>query len=194
MRTAVFAYGSLVDPASAAETLGRPVAGAWPARLNGWRRAFTVMRDNRACEKTFARAADGWIPRWIVGLNLDRETGTSGPNGMLLELDAEGLARLDRRELRYRRAEVGKSVEAATGAPHFDRVIAYVAAPGHHVPEPPPDGAVIASYVRTVETAFAALGAEALAEYRRTTVPPPVEVIEAELIRDRIPRGNPRSW
>jgi cation transport regulator ChaC len=194
MRTAVFAYGSLVDPASAAHTLCRPIAGAWPARLRGWRRGFTVMRDNVRCEKTFARTGDGWVPRHVIGLNLEPDRGAASPNGMLLELDEEGLVRLDRRELRYRRADVTAAVDAESGAPPFARVVTYLAAEGHHAPEPPPASAVIASYVRTVEAAFAALGPEELAEYRRTTDPPPVAVIEAKLVRDRIPPGNPRAW
>ena len=39
-RTALFAYGSLVDPVSAALTLGRGVEEVWAARLAGYRRRF----------------------------------------------------------------------------------------------------------------------------------------------------------
>jgi hypothetical protein len=53
---------------------------------------------------------------------------------------------------------------------------------------------VIAAYAERVESAFAALGEDQLRLYRETTGPPPVEVIDAVLVRDRIPPGNPREW
>ena len=53
---------------------------------------------------------------------------------------------------------------------------------------------VIGAYVRRVERAFEELGPGQLRLYRETTGPPPVEVIEAVLVRDRIPPGNPREW
>ena len=53
---------------------------------------------------------------------------------------------------------------------------------------------MIANYLRTVEAAFSALGPDQLDVFRATTGPPPVEVAEATLVRDRIPRGNPRGW
>ena len=61
-RLAVFGYGSLVSRRSAAETLGRPVAGPIPARLEGFARGWILGRDNLATEKMFARA-DGSVPR-----------------------------------------------------------------------------------------------------------------------------------
>lgn len=70
---AIFAYGSLVDPASASATLGREVGEPVPVALAGWRRRFSQARDNRRCEKTFARGDDGRVPTWILGLNLERD-------------------------------------------------------------------------------------------------------------------------
>ena len=72
---AVFGYGSLASPASAASTLGREVEVDRPARLAGWRRRWSVMRDNRATEKCFARESDGSVPAHCVGLNLERVGG-----------------------------------------------------------------------------------------------------------------------
>jgi hypothetical protein len=191
-RTALFAYGSLVDPASAAITLGRPVELAAVVRLEGWRRAWTQGRDNRRVEKTFARADDGSIPAWCLGLNLERDGDSArAPNGALIEVDAADLDRFDLRELRYVRADV----TAALPGSGFDEVIAYVARPEHHVPTPPPGAIVIAAYVRAVERAFEKLGSGALALFRTTTGAPPAEVVEANLVPDdRIPAGNPREW
>lgn len=186
-RIALFAYGSLVSPESASATLGRPVMPSAPVRLHGWRRRWSVARDNTAVEKTFARP-DGSIPRHVLGLTIEpSDGGDAGPNGALLELSEEELRRLDVREMRYDRVEV-------TAIGGFDRVVAYRAKAAHRVSEPPPDAVVIAAYAERVEAAFAALGSEQLRLYRETTGPPPVEVVDAVLIRDRIPPGNPRDW
>jgi hypothetical protein len=186
-RKAVFAYGSLVNPDSAAATLGRAVTPSEPVRLPGWRRRWSVARDNRAVEKTFARP-DGSIPAYVVGLTVEpADEGDDGPNGILIEASEDELLRLDVREMRYDRVEVGPF-----GG--FDRVVVYRAKPAHRIPEPPPDAIVIAAYANRVEAAFAALGPDQLRLYRETTGPPPVEVVEADLVRDRIPPGNPRDW
>ena len=73
-RLAVFGYASLVSPASASHTLGRPVAPI-PARLQGWTRAWSLARDNRTSEKTFARP-DGSEPAYCLGLNLEPARAT----------------------------------------------------------------------------------------------------------------------
>jgi cation transport regulator ChaC len=187
---AVFAYGSLVSAASAAATLGRPVEPL-PAELHGWRRGFTIVRDNRACEKTFARRGDGSIPDWVLGLAV--AAGDGEVNGALLAVEGAELDRLDLREIRYRRIEIGAAV-AGPGAGRFDRVFAYVARPEHHAPAPPAGAVIIAAYEQTVEAAFAGLGPDALDRYRTTTSPCAAERIDAELVADRIPAGNPRRW
>ena len=53
---------------------------------------------------------------------------------------------------------------------------------------------ILASYERAVEAAFESLGPGELELFRETTGPRPVEVVEAALVRDRIPPGNPREW
>jgi cation transport regulator ChaC len=196
-RLAVFGYGSLVSPASAAESLGRPVELAGPARLQGWRRRWSTFRDNLSAEKTFA-APDGTLPRFVLGLNIEADPGCEGANGALIEVTEAEAARLDFREMRYARVDVTEAVRPLGSkpdlAPRFERVIAYVAKPAHHAPEPPAGAIVIAHYVRTVEAAFADLGDGQLVLYRETTDPAPVEAVEATLVRDEIPAGNPRAW
>jgi hypothetical protein len=191
-RLGLFAYGSLVSPASAAQTLGRSVRATEPVRLPGWRRCWTTMRDNRSSEKTFARRADGSLPGHVLGLNLEpSEDPAKAPNGVVLELNAEELERLDLREVRYERFALGDRL----GDEAFDEVFAYRAKPGHHAPDPPADAIVIASYAAFVESAFDALGPGQRELYAETTAPPPVEVVEADLVTDRaIPPGNPRDW
>lgn len=193
-RLAVFGYGSLVDPRSAAETLGRPIARPVPARLAGHVRTWTLGRDNLRSEKTFARP-DGSLPRFCLGLNLEPNERSAAPNGALIEVTEAELERLDLREMRYDRVEV---TEAVTGpdapAAGFDSVFAYRARPEHHHPAPPAGAVLLASYVRAVEAAFARLGDGELTLYRRTTRAVAIETIEATLVRDRIPPGNPRAW
>lgn len=191
-RQAVFAYASLVSPTSAAETLGRPVEVAGTARLRGWSRGWCVCRDNLSVEKTFARAGDGSLPRHCLGLGLEPDERAEPPNGALIEVSEAELERLDLREMRYERVDV---TDAAEPNPGFDRVIAYRGRPEHRRPNPIPAGAVIiASYLATVESAFDDLGPGELDRFRASTERPPVELIDAVLIRDRIPAGNPRAW
>jgi cation transport regulator ChaC len=191
-RLGLFAYGSLVSPASAAQTLGRAVRATGPVRLVGWRRCWTTIRDNHASEKTFARRSDGSRPGHVLGLNIDpSDDPAEAPNGIVLELSEEELERLDLRELRYDRLAVGEGLERAD----FDEVFAYRAKPEHHAPDPPADAIVITSYASFVEAAFDALGPGQRELYVATTGPPPVEVAEAHLVVDRaIPAGNPRDW
>lgn len=191
-RIAVFAYGSLVDPASATRTLDRELPPPTPARLGGWRRRWSVVRDNLRAEKTFAVKPGGLVPRWILGLNIEPDPDADeGPNGALLEVSEAELERLDLREMRYRRTDVTASV---ADPPGFDLVVAYAARPDHYSPEPPPGAVIMAPYARAVEAAFAALGPDELEAYLRTTAAPPVEAVEATLVRDQIPPGNPRAW
>jgi hypothetical protein len=197
MPTAVFGYGSLVSPASFAETLGREPDLVMLARLNGWRRRWTVGRDNRSAEKTFARP-DGTIPPWVIGLNIEALPAQTGrgeealaPNGALIELSEDELDRLDLREMRYRRVDVSDAIEADAA---FDRVLAYTARDEHHFPDPPEGAVAMAPYIRAVEAAFRALGDDQWALFLDTTGMPPVELIEPQLVRDEIPPGNPRGW
>jgi hypothetical protein len=194
---AVFGYASLVSTASASETLGRPVGPGPAARLHGWRRRWSTVRDNRTAEKTFARADSGEIPPYVLGLNVEpTDEPEPAPNGVLIEVTEAELERLDLREMRFRRIDVTDAIERAdpAGAAGYDRIVAYSARPENHAPETPPDAIVIAAYARTVERCFAALGPGQLELYRATTAPSAVEVVEATLVHDRIPPGNPRDW
>jgi cation transport regulator ChaC len=187
----LFAYGSLVHPASAAETLGaRPGRRAVAAELAGWARGFTQARDNRACEKTFA-LADGSVPDHVLALNVHPEAGAA-VSGVVLEVGEAELERLDGRELRYDRREVTADIRAAE--PLAGPVHTYVAKPANLALEPPAGAVIIRAYLEAVEAAFAALGAGELEGFRRSVEPHPAPVVAAELVRDAIPPGNPRAW
>ncbi len=193
-RLAIFGYGSLVSRTSAAQTLGRPVNAVKPARLHGWTRAWTLVRDNLASEKTFARA-DGTLPRFCLGLNLEPSEQPTAPNGALIAVSEAELIRLDLREMRYLRVEVSEQIELDGGAVDFDRIYAYTARPEHRRAMPPPDTILIALYLRAVESAFDELGPTELDRFRETTLPPGAGAVDAHLVDgERIPPGNPRDW
>jgi cation transport regulator ChaC len=193
MRLAVFAYGSLVQPESFARTLGREPAEVIPVRLAGWRRRWSIHRDNLVHEKTFAREDGGDVPRWVIGLNLERDESGDGlaPNGALIEISEGELERLDLRELRYDRVDVTGLVK---GGDEFDRIVTYTAKLEHFAADPPDGAVAMAPYVRAIEAAFNALGDGQWELFLATTGLPPVETIEPLLVRDEIPPGNPREW
>jgi hypothetical protein len=190
-QVALFAYGSLVDPASVAITLGHDAEGLGPAQLAGWRRRWSQARDNARSEKTFARSDHGSLPTHCLGLNVELAEGEPGPNGALYAIGEADLERMDLREIRYDRVDVSDAVE---GAGEGLRVITYVAKAANFSPEPPAGAVILRNYLETVEAAFDALGPGQLDLFRETTGPPPVEVIDGELVRDEIPPGNPRAW
>jgi cation transport regulator ChaC len=193
-RLAVFGYASLVSRASAGETLGREVQACPPARLRGWRRRWSLVRDNHRAEKGFARADDGSLPDFVLGLNVEPGgEDAQAPNGVLIELTEAELDRLDLREIRYSRVDVTDAVDAP-GAERFDRVVTFSAKPENHAPDPPPGAVILRNYAETIAAAFGELGPEHHRLYLETTGPPPVEVIDAVLVRDAIPPGNPRAW
>ncbi len=186
----LFGYGSLVLPESASMTLGRPAGELRPVRLHDWRRRFSQRRDNLTCEKTF-ECDGGWRPEWILGLNVEEGEDAAGPvNGVVIELSEAELDRLDIREIRYDRVDVSGSIEG-DDAPA--RIVTYTAKPFHFAPEPPDDAVILETYASAVELGFSALGKDELEHYRVTT-PYPVERVDATLVIDRIPEGNPRAW
>lgn len=189
-RVGLFGYGSLVLRESASMTLGRLIGELRPARLHDWRRRFSQRRDNLTCEKTF-ECEDGWRPEWILGLNVEEGEAEAGPvNGVVIELTEAELDRLDIREIRYDRVEVTGSVQ---GEDLPDRIVTYKAKAFHFAPEPPEDSVILATYAAAVEEGFEALGSGELEHYLATT-PYPVERVEATLVIDKIPDGNPREW
>jgi len=189
-RLGLFGYGSLVLPESASMTLGRPVGKLRPARLRDWRRRFSQRRDNLTCEKTF-ECDGGWRPEWILGLNVEQGEDEAGPvNGVVIELTEAELDRLDIREIRYDRVDVTGSVE---GDDLPERIVTYKAKAFHFAREPPEDSVILATYAAAVEEGFEGLGPGQLDHYLATT-PYPVDRVEATLVIDKIPDGNPRAW
>ncbi len=188
---AVFGYASLVDPRSAGATLEREVRAS-TARLPGWQRRWSLLRDNLRAEKTFAIDPGGEVPPYVLGLNLEPAADSApAANGVLIEVTEPELERLDLREMRYDRLEVSDSVIADHG---FETIFTYVAKQEHFCSEPPRGAVILSHYASTVAGGFAALGADEHEAYLESTQPHPVRVVDGVLIRDEIPPGNPRAW
>lgn len=158
----VFGYGSL-----SAE------AGARPAWLRGHRRVWGVAMDNAVTIPGYKvyRDADGSRPDVCVAfLDLERaDDDADQVNGVLLSADATRLAQLDARERNYARVEVTAAIVDPPG-----RVWAYVgradARERLRAARAAGRAVVHEQYARDVEAGFAALGPEALAAYRASTV------------------------
>lgn len=119
----VFGYGSL-----AGELLAGAAADATIALLRGRRRVLGVAADNEHAipgYKRYLLRSDGSAPRVFVAFLDLVEDPSSAVNGVLAPVDADALARLDRRERNYDRVDV----TAAIDNPPDGRVWTYVGSP-----------------------------------------------------------------
>ncbi|MBM3728429.1 MAG: hypothetical protein FJW40_23760 [Acidobacteria bacterium] len=159
----VFAYGSLMEPESAARTIAvKPGTRFEPARLYGYLRGWTS-----AAQVLLDDAAD---PRPMAFLAL-REVHDAYCNGVLVPVTSADLARLDMREQPYQRTEVTPLVfPSKTG-----KIYAYTSG---GVQAPPAESVVAAGYLKLVEQAAAHYGKEFAADFEATTEAAPFPVIE----------------
>ncbi len=111
--THVFAYGSLMSPASLAETLPDFEFELYPpvgVCLRGWQRAFSAIFPN---SRSF-RATDGSIPPKVAYLNLEPIPDAVVP-GVVLRVSSDQFARLAERESGYASCDVTDSVFPLSG-------------------------------------------------------------------------------
>lgn len=165
----VFGYGSLINPASANRTLGRPhVPGPFPvAELRGYVRCWDAVIHTRRLE------ADDHDPARAVSLNITDQDAGPEPfcNGVLIAVTADELARFDEREVHYNRIEITGQVRATAGDIDLTqaRVWTYVAKPEYRILPP---GAFIAErYQQVVDEAVSAYGEAFSATFAKTTRP-----------------------
>ena len=135
------------------------------ADLPGFARGWGVAMDNRRDLPGYKyyTAADGSRPPVFVSfLDVSPAAGAAAVNGVCLAVDADQLARLDRRERNYSRVDMSDRVQAR-GA----RVWVYrgTTAARERLRGARHDGLAVidATYLSAVEGAFAALGAKELA-------------------------------
>jgi len=171
----VFGYGSLVELAEPLVAEGEALP-ALPGHLRGFRRTWGTAMSNweaTAEQKHFVEPASGLKPRVkVVYLDIEVRAGST-VNGLAIPVDPARLAELDLREINYRRIDVSTAFEPAVP----QRVFAYVGTEAARervrLETPGAPACVSRQYVSRVREAFAALGGDALAEFERTTEPPP---------------------
>ncbi|WP_210491875.1 hypothetical protein [Patulibacter sp. SYSU D01012] len=173
----VLAYGSLVDPADPLVRRLAAVGRAVPVLVPGLRRTWAAGMENRAPENDDKHYVDpaGTRPDVCVATLSADEVDEVGPplNALALPVDADGLARTDRRERRYVRVDVADRCTPALGGaawiytatPRAREAAAAAAARGRAV--------VRRGYAARVEAAFRARGEAAWAAYVASTDPPP---------------------
>jgi cation transport regulator ChaC len=147
----VFAYGSLMDPAEAARTLGR-VPEMRPAVVEDLARSWCVGTAGRAyaCE-----ACGGRLPVAVV-LGV-RPAAGARTSGVVLRLTGAERRSLDRREASYTPAWLAPdAVHARPPLPRDAEVLVYVPDPRRLAAAGRPGAAIPAAYAGTVARALAA--------------------------------------
>jgi hypothetical protein len=178
-RDFVFGYGSLAAELPFVPS-GELRDEGFVADLAGFVRGWGVAMDNGRDLPGYKyyTAADGSRPPVFVSfLDVAPVAGAAVVNGLCLPVDADQLARLDRRERNYSRVDVSDQTDAR-GA----RVWVYMGTPAarERLRGARHDGLAVidATYLTGVEAAFAALGADELALCRPSLAPGELPVLE----------------
>lgn len=177
----VFAYGSLLDPASLTRTLPDVDLGACvPARLRGFTRGFTLAfrNDGTHPDKHYVDA-DGHRPPVVLFCDLTRAAGR-GVNGVCVPVDARTLELLRARERRYETAEItAQTVPLGRHAP-AGAVHVFLGRAPHRAAADVAAGVVSAEYLDSVyagATHWDAVASGFLAEFTASTaIPAPARV------------------
>ena len=181
----VFGYGSLVDRASVAASIGRqlgPGQGPHPVRLRGFRRAWNVVghtsiRPDYAFHGPDGTAWEGWLA--FLGVEVSPGATTIGAACRLVEPE---IALLDARERSYDRVDVAHLMDGELPGCADEPVWVYrpradVVARARELG---PAGTVMARYLRLVDRGYRALPADLYAEHLRT-LPDPAPFVVREI-------------
>jgi cation transport regulator ChaC len=172
--TYVFAYGSLLNPTSAARTLGRPVTlnDYVPAKLVGWSRNWALLDRVRLTDDS--REVDALFLDLIADASTDCV-------GALLRVTPEELTALAQRERNYSKVDVSSEIEVVHGRRFVEggrrhtRVVTFVSRPEHRAGAA--QGHVLANYVALLDAAAGAQGRWLHDEFSRAR-PPAVARVE----------------
>jgi hypothetical protein len=158
----LFAYGSLVNRASAARALGRLPSPAElvPAELAGYRLAWSSR------QRVYVEATGQMID--AAFLNLE-PAPHSAAQGLLIPVSGDELERVAKREKGYRCIDVGTGIRAAVA----------LQAPVHAFMSPPPADAMagcclLDGYLDKVRQGWREFDADRLARFDREAVLPPL--------------------
>jgi cation transport regulator ChaC len=159
---ALFAYGSLMDPASAARMLGRPVAPGElvPAVLRGHARTWTLR------ERVVSQA----LGREVTAVFLDLSPAPgSRVNGVVMRVSDAELAAARVREKNYDAVDITPLLEPAP-AGGVGRAWTFVARPEFLAREEDGEMFVMERYEQMVRAAAAPFGPRFREQYAATTV------------------------
>ena len=162
-----------------------------PARLRGWTPGLDTGARQRGLGEDLraaGRLRAGVLPR---PQRRARAAIAADPNGALIELTEPELERLDLREMRYQRVRWPRRSRPRSASTQSSST--------------PPGLSITARSHRRTRSSSPAIRARSRprsprsarvssSSIERTTAPPPAEISEATLVRDRIPPGNPRAW
>jgi hypothetical protein len=125
----VFAYGSLMSPDSLLSVLPDTALSACvPARSTGRVRKFGVAFPNDGSQKDKAYFdVDGNRPAIVLLCDIPRAEGR-WLNGVCVPVDDQGIAALERRELRYELFDVTARTTGYFRGKTLDQVVAFVGA------------------------------------------------------------------
>ena len=159
-RLRIFGYGSLVNPRSIRNTLGR--------ELREEELAVAILRDHvrkwNLVEWVLIEQVNQGKPSPAVFLDLVPQQGTR-VNGILVPISAKGLSKMDQREKKYDRIDVSALIDPPiTDGPVFS----YVGK--HEYCIPPPGSCVLIKYEQLVEEGIAYWGEGFARQFRQTTM------------------------
>ncbi len=152
-----------------------------PAALEGFRRVWDVAMDNTvdlSGYKHYVSPETGERPEvFVTFLNLAAEPGGC-VNGVLLPVDDDALAVLDRRERNYDRLEVTDRVVGGAAGTVWTYVGSAAGRARYETGRRAGRAVVSREYRDAALGAFAVLGDRALADFWRTTAEPTCPVVD----------------
>jgi len=182
--TWVFGYGSLVDPSSLGQTLGRVVTPAvdfFEAELTGWGRRWNYGVGH--VTGTWRRADGALVDAGVIVALGIVPSGHENVNGIVARVTSSELSLLDHRERDYDQVDVTDSVKvlSETVVRPDDRIVTYVPRPSaierYETARDLGQAGIRSSYWGLVDAAFAVLGPDRLSRYRSSTPDPDIPVV-----------------